>query len=95
MIELKFSTKRGKQVYKMGIACQAQSLLELYKKPSKLKIDAFDVCFQMCCETQNSFGFGVGNANAFGFTAKWFGKENGSTFMRVETKDNSYKVWLN
>lgn len=95
MIELKFSTKRGKQVYNMGFVCQAETLFDLYKKPSKLKIEAFEECFRRYCVTKNSFGFGVGNANTFGFTCKWFGEENGTTFMRVETKDNSYKVWLN
>lgn len=31
MIELKYSTKRGKQVYKMGFVCQAETLFDLYK----------------------------------------------------------------
>lgn len=31
MIELKFSTKRGKEIYNMGITCQADDLYTLYK----------------------------------------------------------------
>lgn len=95
MIELKFSTKRGKEIYNMGITCQADDLYTLYKKPSQLKLKAYDECVFQYTFTENSHGFGVGNTNTFGFTCKWFGEENGSTFMRVETKDNSYKVWLN
>lgn len=95
MIELKFSTKRGKEIYKMGLTCQADDLHALYKKPSQLKLKAYSECVFKYSFTENSHGFGVGNANTFGFTCKWFGEENGSTFMRVETKDNSYKVWLN
>lgn len=95
MIELNLSTKRGKEVYNMGFKCQGKSLFDLYKKPSHLKLKAYDECFFKFCNTQNSFCFGVGNANSFGFTCKWLAEENGTIYMRVETKDNSYKVWLN
>ena len=87
MIELKISTKRGKEVYRKGLRCQAEDLRALYKKPSLEKIRAFDECFHEYCNTESSYGFGVGNANSFDFTAKWFG-------CNVETKDNSYLVWL-
>lgn len=94
MKELKFSTKKGKKVYEMGLSCQCNNLHLLYERPSRAKVNAYYECIAMFSTTNNSHGFGVGNANSFGFTAKWFGEENGETYMRVETKDNSYKVWL-
>lgn len=39
--------------------------------------------------------FGVGNANSFGFTASWLETKDGEDVMRIETKDNSYLLWLN
>ena len=95
MIELKLSTKRGKEVYRMGLRCQAEDLWALYNKPSSAKIQAFDECFLKYCNTESSYGFGVGNANSFSFTAKWFGYNKDEAFMQVETKDNTYLVWLN
>lgn len=37
---------------------------------------------------------GVGNANTFGFTCSWLAIKDGENIMRIETKDNSYLVWL-
>ena len=95
MIELKFSTKKGKKVYSMGTHCQVTTLNDIYKSYSERKKNAYYYCLAMYDATQNRNGFGIGNANSYGFTVKWFGEENGETFMRVETKDNSYKIWLN
>ena len=45
--------------------------------------------------TENREAFGIGNANTFGFTASWLGTKNCEDIMRVETRDNSYLIWLN
>lgn len=95
MIELKLSTAKGKKVCNMGEHCYAYSLNELYKKPSQEKINAYNKCLLAFGNTPNPHRFRVGNANSFGFTASWYGKERDDYFMRVETKDNSYKVWIN
>ena len=42
----------------------------------------------------NSSDFGIGNANTFGFTCSWLTVKDGEKIMRIETKDNSYLVWL-
>lgn len=94
MVELKFSTRRGKEVYKMSLSCQHTNLNDLYKHPSVAKINAYNKYLNEYRKTENSHSFGVGNANSFGFTAAWYGKENDDFFLRVETKNNSYKVWL-
>ena len=46
-------------------------------------------------EYKLSTAFGVGNANSFGFTASWLETKDGEDVMRIETKDNSYLLWLN
>lgn len=95
MKEYKLSSSRGKAVYNMGNTCCWRSLHNLYDRWSAEKEAAYNRCFQMYMETENSEAFGIGNANTFGFTASWLGTMNGEDIMRVETRDNSYLVWLN
>lgn len=90
----KASTKRGQQIIKMGESCIYNCLEHLYKNYSLVKERAFDWCKEQYFKTENATGFGVGNANSFGFTASWFGTLNGENIMRVETKDNTYIVYL-
>ena len=94
MREYKLSTARGKQLYAMGNSCCWGSLHSLYKRWSEEKERAFNWCWEQCCEGENSIAFGVGNANSFGFTASWIETKDGEHVMRIETKDNSYLVWL-
>lgn len=94
MREYKFSTSRGKQLYEMGNTCCWPSLGNLYDKWSPAKQCAFNRCWEHYCKGENSTAFGVGNANSFGFTASWLETKDGENVMRIETKDNSYLVWL-
>ena len=95
MREYKYSTARGKQIYNMGVRCCWPSLNNLYDKWSYEKEKAFDWCWEQFINDENHSDFGVGNANSFGFTASWLLTKNGEDCMRVETKDNSYLVYLN
>ena len=94
MREYKLSTARGKKLYDMGCKCCWYSLSNLYDKWSSSKEKAFDWCWGQYCNDENSSDFGVGNANTFGFTASWLLTKDGENCMRVETKDNSYLIWL-
>lgn len=94
MREYKLSTARGKQLYDRGNACCWSSLNNLYDKWSEAKERAFDWCWEQYCKGENSTAFGVVNANTFGFTASWLETRNNENVMRIETKDNSYLVWL-
>lgn len=94
MREYKLSTARGKHIYNMGCHCCWSSLYNLYDKWSAEKEKAFDWCWNQYCNDENSSDFGVGNANCFGFTASWLLTKDGENCMRVETKDNSYLIWL-
>ena len=94
MKEYKLSSARGKALYNMGNTCCWSSLHNLYDSWSTAKEAAYNRCWQMYMETENREAFGVGNANTYGFTASWVGTKNGEDIMRVETKDNSYLVWL-
>ena len=95
MREYKLSTAKGKQLYDMGYKCCQSSLHNLYEKWSAEKEHAFNWCWEQYCKGENSTSFGVGNANSFGFTASWLETRDGEDVMRIETKDNSYLVWLN
>lgn len=94
MREYNISTSRGKQLYEMGSNCCYHSLRNLYSKWSQEKENAFNWCLEQYRNTENGIAFGVGNANSFGFTASWLGVKDGENIMRVETKSNSYLVWL-
>lgn len=94
MREYKLSTAKGKQLYDMGNRCCWSSLHNLYDKWSEAKERAFDRCWEQYCKGENSIAFGVGNANTYGFTASWIETRNNENVMRVETKDNSYLIWL-
>ena len=95
MREYKLSTARGKQIYDMGVKCCWSSLSNLYDKWSVAKENAFNWCWDQYRNDENSEMFGVGNANTFGFTASWLLTKDGEECMRVETKNNSYLVYLN
>lgn len=94
MSEYKLSTSRGRQIYDMGNRCCWANLCNLYDKWSDAKEEAFNRCWDMYINDENSSDFGIGNANSFGFTASWLAEKDGEKILRVETKDNSYLVWL-
>lgn len=79
----------------MGNTCCWGSLRNLYDRWSIAKEAAYNRCMQKYMETENREAFGVGNANTYGFTASWLGTKDGEDIMRIETRDNSYLVWLN
>ena len=94
MREFKASTKRGQHLCNMGNNCYYRSLHQLYDTWSQAKQDAYEWCYIQYLESENHSAFGIGNANTFGFTASWLCTINGEKAMRIETKDNSYIVWL-
>lgn len=94
MKEYKLSSARGKKLYDMGTTCCWGSLHNLYDRWSPAKEAAYNWYWGQYLETENREAFGIGNANTFGFTASWLGTMNGEDIMRVETRDNSYLIWL-
>ena len=94
MREFKASTKRGQQLIAMGNRCVYTRLSDIYTTWSQAKQNAYDYCYNEFLKSDNHTGFGVGNANTFGFTASWLCTINSENAMRIETKDNSYVVWL-
>lgn len=94
MREFKASTERGQKIIAMRSRCCWQSLRNLYKTWSVAKQSAYDWCRSQYEADENASGFGIGNANTYGFTASWLTVIGGEKALRVETKDNSYLVWL-
>ena len=93
MKTFKASTKQGKRVISMAISCNSTTLEELYKTYSKQKQKAYNDCYELSIR-EKGYNFRVGNANTFGFTACWLVKGEHFDELRVETKDNSYRVIL-
>lgn len=94
MREYKASTKRGQQLIEMGETCCWSSLRDIYGSWSEAKQQAFDRCWRKFKKDNKSTGFGVGNASKTSFTCSWYAIKDGEPIMRIETKDNSYLVWL-
>lgn len=93
MRTLKASTSQGKRVINMAISCKSTTLEELYKTYSNIKQQAYYDCANRFL-IEKGYNFRVGNANTFGFTACWLVKGEHFDELRVETKDNSYRVIL-
>ena len=93
MRTLKASTSQGKRVINMAIRCNSTTLEELYKTYSNKKQKAYNDCYKSFIR-EDGYVFRVGNANTFGFTACWLVKGEHFDELRVETKDNSYRVIL-
>lgn len=93
MRTLKASTSQGKKVINMASRCNNERLDELYKTYSSEKRNAYYRCRELCAK-EDGHSFRVGNANTFGFTACWLVKGENFDELRVETKDNSYRVIL-
>lgn len=96
MVLLKGSTNKGQKVVAMYKRLTGYTLSDLYKSWSKAKDVAYDECRTMCIN-EGGFGFRVGSANSTQFTAGWIvcDKYDVIEVVRVETKDNSYKVYVN
>lgn len=94
MKELKLSTKRGMEVYKMGCTCMWSGLNNIYDRWSEAKQNAYDECWNEYIKDKNAYGFGIGNANTFGFTCSWLSKIDGEEVMIVKTRLSDYLVWL-
>ena len=93
MRTLKASTSQGKRVIDMAIRCNSRTLEELYERYSNQKQKAYNYCYESFIR-EEGYNFRVGNANSFGFTACWLVSGENSEELRVETKDNSYRVIL-
>ena len=94
MIELKASTARGKQVVAIGERHEGYFLSDVYNSYSTEKLEAYQRCRDMYAIDLNATGFGICSHNTFGFTVSWYTVINNENVMRVETKENSYMVWL-
>lgn len=94
MREYKASTKRGKELLSMGVKCYWSSLHNLYDSWSEAKQKAFDWCWEQYVNDNKATAFGIGNANSFAFTCSWLTNKDGEDIMRIETKGNSYIIWI-
>lgn len=94
MKEYKLSTSIGKQLYEIGCKYDGYWLSDVYKRWSQAKQKAYYECINMYIQTEESTAFSICSHNTFGFTCSWLGKLNNENIMRIETKDNSYLIWL-
>ena len=95
MINVNFSSKRGKRLFRSGSNCCHSDIYEIYYHPSREKVKAFKQCWEQFLESENHSDFGVGNATAQTFTASWLCTIDSEPVMRIETAYNSYALYIN
>lgn len=89
----KATSYNGRRIIEMASKCNSWTLEELYKTFSDKKQKAYDDCYESFTR-EEGYNFRVGNANTFGFTACWLVSGEDYDELRVETKNNSYRVIL-
>lgn len=94
MKEYKLSTSKGKQLYEMGSRYDGYTLEHVYGRHSTSKQLAYEYCWNKYIHTEESSAFSICSHNTFSFTCSWLGKKDGEDIMRIETRDNSYLLWL-
>lgn len=95
MIELNYSSAKGREIFNRASRCVVFTLEQAYDKPSLVKINAYNHCYNEYLKTKNSTGFGICSFNSFQFTCSWIGELNGENIVRYETANNSYLIWVN
>lgn len=94
MRELKASSKEGQRVIGMFNRCVYYDLRDIYYTYSGNKANEYNRCRQLYRETEGSTNWGIASCGTFAFIAGWAGYKEGEQIVRVETRDNSYLVWL-
>ena len=94
MVELNYSSTKGRQIYEKGCHYEGFTLEQVYNNPSSNKQVAYDKCVDEFLNTEDSAAFSICSHNNFMFTCSWVGKLDGEGIMRYETANNSYLVWL-
>lgn len=94
MRELKASTKAGQNIVNRAIINDGYWLDDVYEKPSQTKLNAWEWCFEQYSKDNKAFDFHICSHNTFNFSVAWYTVINGEQAIRMETRDNSYLVWL-
>lgn len=94
MKEYKASKKNGQAIIARAARFDGSKLGDVYSSYSAEKGRAFTWCYNQFLHTENAHNFHICSHNTFGFTVAWSGTENGEEILRMETKDNSYIVYM-
>lgn len=69
-------------------------LSDVYNNYSIAKEKSYDWCYDEYFKTTGGYNFHICSHNTFQFSVAWEGFQDGERILRVETRDNSYLVWL-
>jgi len=94
MRELKASTKQGKAMIARARVNEGRTLSDVYGCHSVEKEHAYDYCVSMYNKTTGAHDFHICSRNTFQFSVAWEGFKDGERILRLETRDNSYLIWL-
>lgn len=84
---VKANTKLGQRLVAQGQNYEGKYLNQVYDSYSKAKLDAWNNCFEQCCEEKGE-EFSIVSHNSFCFCVSWFTSQG----MRYITPNNSYLV---
>lgn len=94
MRKFNLSTVAGKSLYAKGLCYEGERLTQVYNKPCKTNIEAFENCYKMYLESENHSSFGICSHNTYNFSVSWLCTIDGENVMRMETRENSYAIYL-
>ena len=94
MKTLKASTKAGQRIIIKAECNEGYFLSQVYETFSQQKENAWKWCEHEYLTSDNHSDFHICGHNTFGFTVAWICNINDEKCLRLETKDNTYIVYL-
>ena len=91
---LKASTKAGQNILRKAEYNEGYFLSQVYTSFSQQKENAWKWCEHEYLTSDSHSNFHICGHNTFGFTVAWECYYNEERALRMETKDNTYIVYL-
>ena len=94
MKQLKASTQRGKDILRRAKSNEGYFLSDIYSTYSNEKLNSWKWCEHQYLTSDRGKNFRICSHNTFGYTVAWECYYNEERALRMETKDNTYIVYL-
>lgn len=94
MKTLKASTKAGQAIIEKAERNIGYYLTDVYTTYSTKKLNSWKWCYSEFIKTDKHEDFHICSCNSYGYTVAWKGYYNERPIVRMETKDNTYIVFL-
>ena len=94
MKQLKASTKRGKEIIRKAKVNEGYFLSDIYRTYSNEKLNTWKWCEYQYLTSDRGKNFRICSHSRYRYTVAWECYYNGQRALRMETKANTYIVYL-